>query len=71
MSRWKPLVDAARELVLNPMNKEARAEVEYIVNWKVCASCSVEKHISDFDRDTKSTDGCRSKCKECRSEEKV
>ena len=64
----RALYDAARALVANPMDPEARAELNYLVNWKTCNVCTENKHIDEFGLEPHKTDGRRSDCKSCRNE---
>lgn len=37
-------------------------------NMKTCKKCKVEKELTDFNKESRSKDGCRSQCKKCVSQ---
>lgn len=63
------IYEAARALVAHPMDQDARANLEFLVNYKECATCKETKHVDDFVKNATTGDGYRGSCKACRREQ--
>ncbi|MDG3089167.1 hypothetical protein P7F88_25225 [Vibrio hannami] len=71
-SKFQKVYDAARLVLLEPDNEEARQALDELVNTKKCTMCQTIKRLdADFDLLSTSADGYRSQCKECRKKERA